>query len=216
MLIYTYYTEETVRSTAKLSVSNVKRVFTEPTVVVKINYITIDVDKNGKYHIDWPPGRVRRVRTTVLDGIQDDNKRLFDLLKKYGVRLGKLIEDKSGGILYLVFTRTTDGSYTMSLKDHDYGLPNDIITLRNHNIILDDLAYQIIVLGPQKSIKNRNGRKLQALLREVKIAKIRLQAAIEISRGVEADKDPAIRNTRERLLKGAEIHMRCRTLNPPI
>lgn len=125
MQTYTYYSKETERPTTKLSVANVNQVFTAQTVLVKINTLYIRMDDGVLKAIEY----TGLFQTDVTKVLRKANK-VFALLEKKGVRLGALAEDFIGDAEFVLFTRNRDGSYNMSLKDFEFGLPQDIVNLR--------------------------------------------------------------------------------------
>lgn len=188
MLTYTYYTKETERPTAKLTAANVNKVFTAPTVLVKIDLLHTTYD-DGEYSA-WVHGGV--LSTNVIAALRNAN-RVFDLLAKKGVVLGALAEDFVGSADYILFTRNNNGVYNMSLCDANYGLPQDIVDLRAAGKRAKDAQRK-------HNILRQHGKMSESAHLEATKATMTLKRAIMVSMAVEPGEHPTTVDTRARLL----------------
>lgn len=190
MQTYTYYTVETERPTTKLTAANVKKVFTAPTVLVKISRLHLDM-VDGVYKASHPSG----VLIDAMSVLRSQN-RVFGLLEKKGIALGALAEDFFKTAEYVLFTRNNVGVYNISLHDGDFGLPFDIVNL------LNAIDRAIEAKRRYGYFANVQGLTEKVTL-EVAAATTCLKHAIMVSRAVPPGEHPTTINTRERYLEDA-------------
>ena len=108
MLVYTYYTTETTRPTAKLTSRNFRQVFENEFTLVKTQPTQIHQHRNGAYYCGTHYGNISNISSVI----KDRNSRLFTLLAP--LQLHRYVHvSVSGNLSYLLFVKCAqdDGSF---------------------------------------------------------------------------------------------------------